>query len=274
MAKKVLSTLTRLRNQSCQGRLKEIVHSIAGDQDGRWILQECQPCPKCFVLARRETGCDHIACRCGCDFCFSCGAPTDYGCLCPYLDEKSREGTVFFAAWLRCAEESPCEWLWEEGATKESPRFISTLGFCLWAAGACIDPPESWDGYGAGLPPPGNNLVPLKWWAQEEFSDFSDDAPPFDDYDGIGRHSLLAQRGRSLPAWLVENRYADTAGHLRKEICSLHSHRTQQRTVQRKAPLLGEEQKDAECAERPHRLPKVRKFKRHQRGRMSQADLL
>jgi len=39
------------------------------------LLAECQVCPECSVLVRREGGCTHIVCRCGQDFCFGCGAP-------------------------------------------------------------------------------------------------------------------------------------------------------------------------------------------------------
>merc|ERR1712151_1026974 len=55
---------------------------------GAWLLRECQVCPRCFVLARREDGCSHLVCRCSCDFCFGCGAPFELqegeatGCQC------------------------------------------------------------------------------------------------------------------------------------------------------------------------------------------------
>lgn len=44
---------------------------------GAWALQSCQACPRCLVIIRKETGCDHIQCRCGAGFCYGCGAPKD-----------------------------------------------------------------------------------------------------------------------------------------------------------------------------------------------------
>lgn len=48
-----------------------------------WAAGACQACPVCLVIVRKETGCDHIRCRCGTSFCYGCGAP--YGgsqCIC------------------------------------------------------------------------------------------------------------------------------------------------------------------------------------------------
>jgi len=99
--KEVLEMLSRVRNQSCQDRLKKIVFGTNSGDSASWLLEECQPCPQCFVLCRRETGCNHIVCRCGCDFCFGCGAPSNDMCLCGQLSSASKRGMVFFAAWLR-----------------------------------------------------------------------------------------------------------------------------------------------------------------------------
>merc|ERR1712010_5907 len=116
--KDVLTTFDRLSSESCQERLKEMVFGTFSGEAADWLLEECQPCPECFVLSRRETGCDHIVCRCGCDFCFGCGAPNsghqEAGCICCHLEYRSRDGQVFFAAWLRSAYATPCEWLCEE----------------------------------------------------------------------------------------------------------------------------------------------------------------
>jgi len=163
---KVLETLMQLRDHSCQDRLKQLVCGTACDRAEHWVLQECQPCPKCFVIARRETGCDHIVCRCGCHFCFTCGAPQaddpEAGCLCEYLKEDCKDGQVYFAAWLRSAWTSPCEWLWEE-VQEEPQRFISTLAFWLWTAGAHVEPPASWDGCRSASTSNNTNLRPLQW---------------------------------------------------------------------------------------------------------------
>lgn len=44
---------------------------------GAWALESCQACPRCLVIIRKETGCNHIQCRCGAGFCYGCGAPSD-----------------------------------------------------------------------------------------------------------------------------------------------------------------------------------------------------
>lgn len=219
----VLETLARLRSQSCQDRLKEMVLGTLSDKSALWLLGECQPCPTCFVLSRRETGCNHIVCRCGCDFCFQCGAPTsDSVCLCDRLHPDCRSGNVFFAAWLRASDQSPCDWLWEKSAAcyKESPDrpsdFMATLGFFLWAGGAEI--PVVWE----GSDQPRENeqrtvLSPLKWFNgsyvsdewRDDFSgsDFGDsDLDEFDEW-----HSTKMQ---------------DLDGHLRKEAYSRQSQRS------------------------------------------------
>lgn len=60
----------------------------AADEEsfGAWAMQSCQACPRCFVIIRKETGCDSIQCRCGASFCYGCGAIDDYPkkreCLC------------------------------------------------------------------------------------------------------------------------------------------------------------------------------------------------
>jgi len=41
-----------------------------------WALSSCQACPKCLVVVRKETGCDHIQCKCGASFQYCCGYPS------------------------------------------------------------------------------------------------------------------------------------------------------------------------------------------------------
>merc|ERR1712118_250346 len=145
--KDVLTTFDRLSSESCQERLKEMVFGTLSGKAVDWLLEECQPCPQCFVLARRETGCNHIVCRCGCDFCFGCGSPSTSMCLCEAFHPDSRQGSVYFAGWLRKSYESPCDWLWESDASEDydsSSELMKTLGFWLWLAGAKI--PIVWDG--------------------------------------------------------------------------------------------------------------------------------
>merc|ERR1711920_1014090 len=159
----VLDTLARLSSQSCQGRLKDIAFGNLANDSEEWLTQQCQACPQCFILARRETGCNHIVCRCGCDFCFACGAPSygheEAGCICDMLDHSCMHGQVFFTAWLRTTSTSPCSWLRESEEAKDL-RFVGTLGFWLWMAGAKISPPDSWVGFEGERP---NRLPPLKW---------------------------------------------------------------------------------------------------------------
>merc|ERR1712023_105329 len=106
----IVERLETLQSQSGETRLKEIVDQASKDRSSLWLLEESQPCPRCLVLARRETGCDHIVCRCGCSFCFRCGGPCeDFSCVCQYINNF--QGEVAFAAWLRSSEYSPCAWL-------------------------------------------------------------------------------------------------------------------------------------------------------------------
>jgi len=66
-----------LRSADCGSRLREVL-AASHDTTEEWLWSECQACPKCLILTRREDGCDHLACRCGTDFCWRCGA--DYNC--------------------------------------------------------------------------------------------------------------------------------------------------------------------------------------------------
>lgn len=47
-----------------------------------WALAKCQACPKCYIIVRKEEGCDHICCRCGEDFRYCCGVPCSQSCIC------------------------------------------------------------------------------------------------------------------------------------------------------------------------------------------------
>ncbi|GKC71355.1 zinc finger, C6HC-type containing protein [Tanacetum coccineum] len=40
-------------------------------------------CPNCNIYVERITGCEHIACRCGYQFCYECGNEWNGGHLCP-----------------------------------------------------------------------------------------------------------------------------------------------------------------------------------------------
>ncbi|XP_058757062.1 E3 ubiquitin-protein ligase RSL1-like [Vicia villosa] len=43
-----------------------------------------QKCPKCSMHVQRNGGCEHISCRCGCNFCYKCGKDWIHGHICKY----------------------------------------------------------------------------------------------------------------------------------------------------------------------------------------------
>lgn len=212
----VLEALSHMSSQSCQDRLKKMVFGKVSDESAQWLLGECQPCPKCFVLSRRETGCNHIVCRCGCDFCFGCGAPSTSACLCDSLLPDIGSTRVFFAAWLRVAHESPCDWLWESIDREEGPAsLMQTLGFWLWIAGA---------------------EIPIVWQEAEKEQKTQSVLPPLhwkrpnDDYwmsssDGIDEFAFDSDYEDNEELWERQ----DLAGHLRKEAYSYQSQRSLRR---------------------------------------------
>lgn len=66
---------------SCK-KLEELMNE--GDRklakSNRW-----KQCPGCKNLVERTEGCDHMACQCGTEFCYKCGAERDFsatGCVC------------------------------------------------------------------------------------------------------------------------------------------------------------------------------------------------
>jgi hypothetical protein len=94
----VLDKRARLRNENFAPRLEELLaarKAASTDCSEALLLAECQVCPSCSVLVRREGGCTHIACRCGQDFCFGCGAPfpeededEDDPCICREREDE------------------------------------------------------------------------------------------------------------------------------------------------------------------------------------------
>ncbi|CAJ1395288.1 unnamed protein product [Effrenium voratum] len=100
----------QLRSDCHQHRLRELLKKSQGANEA-WLLTRVQPCPRCLTLVRKETGCSHVFCRCGSDFCFPCGAPPG-GCICSQM-RRPGGSKVVFAAWLRSADESRVEWLWD-----------------------------------------------------------------------------------------------------------------------------------------------------------------
>jgi len=64
-----------------------------------WARVSCQACPTCRVIVRKETGCNHIQCRCGTSFCYGCGAPSESNaCICR---TKGAEELPQLARWLK-----------------------------------------------------------------------------------------------------------------------------------------------------------------------------
>ena len=38
-----------------------------------WVVENAQSCPGCFSIVQKGEGCDHVTCKCGTEFCFTCG---------------------------------------------------------------------------------------------------------------------------------------------------------------------------------------------------------
>jgi len=91
-------TYRKLRSESFAPRLENVVLAAAGDASVARLAQDCQVCPDCSVLVARDGGCKHIACCCGCDFCYGCGAPFNpkgAGCICAEdEDDEDSDGSV------------------------------------------------------------------------------------------------------------------------------------------------------------------------------------
>jgi len=233
--KDVLTTFDRLSSESCQERLKEMVFGTFSGEAADWLLEECQPCPECFVLSRRETGCDHIVCRCGCDFCFGCGAPSFTGeCFCHRLDADCKRGSVFFAAWLRASQQSTCDWLWENVILVEDgpSTVIPTLGFWLWIGGADI--PIVWSSASTCHGSNNQTVLPSLMWAPT-YGDF-------DTYDDIFDHLVMLTDydydTSDDEMFLTGELEQDLSGHLRKEIYSRQRRRMLRQGQHHKAKKL------------------------------------
>ena len=39
----------------------------------RWVTENTQTCPRCYVIVQRSEGCPSMLCLCGCRFCYTCG---------------------------------------------------------------------------------------------------------------------------------------------------------------------------------------------------------
>mmetsp|Transcript_130142 Transcript_130142/g.417624 ORF Transcript_130142/g.417624 Transcript_130142/m.417624 type:complete len:415 (+) Transcript_130142:70-1314(+) len=90
--------LEQIRGEDCASRLRSALKDALEDESQALLLQDCQACPRCFVLTFRADGCLHLACRCGADFCYGCGAPHDLDdCMC---DLEEVDGSARLACWL------------------------------------------------------------------------------------------------------------------------------------------------------------------------------
>ncbi|WVY94225.1 hypothetical protein V8G54_033313 [Vigna mungo] len=53
-----------------------------------------QRCPQCTIFVENTGGCEHIACRCGCDFCYICGKKWVFGHTCSNIHRKLSRSVV------------------------------------------------------------------------------------------------------------------------------------------------------------------------------------
>jgi len=97
MAKRVYE---KLRNENGSLRLQSVIASAVDDGIESWVWSECQVCPQCYVLTYRAEGCAHLACRCGCHYCFICGGDLNSGQCCCGEFQLYKEPRAFLAAWM------------------------------------------------------------------------------------------------------------------------------------------------------------------------------
>jgi len=78
----------------------DLVRCAASDHATVQTLKQCQVCPACLVVVRRENGCRHLVCRCSTELCFICGAPY-MKCICNDDSDVCRGQCSHFGSWLR-----------------------------------------------------------------------------------------------------------------------------------------------------------------------------
>jgi hypothetical protein len=177
LREKAMQKYRKLCSESGTERLKQVLTDALADPGEAWALRELQACPRCLILARRQDGCAHLVCRCGCDFCFGCGAPfpdhddEDFGCLCN-LEEDGSDDNVRprLAAWLSIFSSDPSlqpclaklgfddlrsrkehevlvRRAMDRASEEEQLRHEGTLlSAWLWRAGAAVFPPAELPG--------------------------------------------------------------------------------------------------------------------------------
>ncbi|KXT13901.1 hypothetical protein AC579_2634 [Pseudocercospora musae] len=90
----------KCRSVTCQ-KCKEAEHFGACASTGFELVrglarqQKWQQCPDCKRLVEKIDGCNHVLCRCGCDFCYKCGTHLDR-CLCEDDDEDDEDEENYF----------------------------------------------------------------------------------------------------------------------------------------------------------------------------------
>lgn len=164
--KEVLAKRAKLRTDNFAPRLQELLvarDAVSTDCSESLLLAQCQVCPSCCVLVRREGGCTHIVCRCGQDFCFGCGAPfteEDDDCICceredegVHIDEDDLEGEGrpslgFWRQRKGLTITGPGEVVPEQNGTIESPNLPEPIALDkpttdeLWAQ-ICLNIPDT-----------------------------------------------------------------------------------------------------------------------------------
>jgi hypothetical protein len=72
LADSKITRLRELRNVDRAARLRSIISG--NDAFARWARTNTQSCPHCLAVIQRNTGCSHMTCTCGGEFCYHCGA--------------------------------------------------------------------------------------------------------------------------------------------------------------------------------------------------------
>merc|ERR1712032_1194387 len=112
----------KLRNENGSSRLQSVLASALDDGAESWVWSECQACPTCFMLAHRAGGCAHLACLCGCHYCFVCGGELreSHECCCGEYELYLNPGRAFLAAWMCFKNDAHVVLGGRQGAVREA----------------------------------------------------------------------------------------------------------------------------------------------------------
>jgi len=100
---RAMQVYNNLRNANGRSRLRSALSLALAEGPESWLWSQSQACPKCFILAYRDHGCDHLVCRCGCDYCFVCGGymyGPDSTTVCCCREFHLPRHRSYLAAWL------------------------------------------------------------------------------------------------------------------------------------------------------------------------------